>query len=143
MSLTYKEYGPCHSDWTCRECRENRRYGSNTIHNLFKYVRGVKDAPKQSEELKEEVLLIQDALEDLKTTLESTPLTVPATMITRLQGAVMQGGEVLKVMADQVLVQKGKRFEWPFTQKQNEEYLVELERFRSTVLLALSAEGRS
>lgn len=100
---------------------------------------------KTSLELKEEVLLVQELLENLTDILDSSPSPIPTARLSRLHAAIIQVGGVIEAMAERTSVRKGdivKRFKWPFSEKENGDYLLKLGRFKSTVLLALSIEEK-
>jgi hypothetical protein len=111
---------------------------SNT---LKQYLQDIKDAPKRSRELKGELLLVSDVLEDLKSVVTNvSPDVLPANPL--LTGAINEFAELIKEIAHSIEVKKKdikKRLKWPFTEKENEKYLSRLERFKSTFNLACDA----
>ena len=114
---------------------------ANVFMSLFKYFQTVKRAPKLSKQLREEVSLIYKVLEDLKSTLENidTPTTYTFNDIVEEFSLTMKDMERrIEVKKDEVV----KRFIWPFTQKENEEYLSKLERYKTTFTLALNTIQR-
>jgi hypothetical protein len=114
---------------------------ANVFMSLFKYFQTVKRSPKLSKQLREEVSLIHKVLEDLKSTLENidTPTTYSFNDIVEEFSLTMKDMERrIEVKKDEVV----KRFIWPFTQKENEEYLSKLERYKTTFTLALNTIQR-
>jgi Fungal N-terminal domain of STAND proteins len=112
--------------------------------NLSKYIRRVKNAPKLAEELRQELLLISDVLEELEVSLESAPLQ--ETKDLKLEETIKQFEEIITTMVNLNDIKKGewvKRLRWPFTENENQDFLTKLERFKNTITLTLSSEGRS
>lgn len=110
---------------------------------LYKYSVTVKNAPKLSAEFRQEILVISDVLEELEVALKARPLD--AQHGARLKEALAQFGEAINKIGARIQVEKGnfrKRFMWPFTQNEHEEYLSKFERFKSTFMLMLSGEER-
>lgn len=108
---------------------------------LTQYLRKVKQAPKQSRELKGELLLVSDVLEDLKSVIDAAPPGFHTTN-TSLQHSLDEFAEFIKKLACHIEVQEKditKRLKWPFTEKENGKYLEKLERFKKTFSLAFDA----
>jgi hypothetical protein len=99
------------------------------VSSIFGYLRAVKNAPKHSERLLEEVRLLHTALQQLESTLKVIAIpSIPETTDETLKKFI----EDMKIMGKQMKINDGdtmKRLEWPFTKKQNEEYLSRLQRY--------------
>jgi hypothetical protein len=115
---------------------------ANVLTGLYSYFRLVKNAPKLSRELREEARLVSYVLEDLKTVFEEMndeqPVSHPKT--DNVVNVVKEFIAIMNEMESRVEVKAGDRFKrvkWPFTQKENQEYLTKLERFKNTFELAL------
>jgi len=107
---------------------------------LYQFFKTVKNAPKLSRELRQEALLLSDTFENLRsvfTAHASKALQKASPSADLLQGFE----ETIKQIAARVEIKEGeaswKRLVWPFTQKENEDYLAKLERFKSSFQLAL------
>ena len=62
-----------------------------------------------------------------------------------LNDTVKEFAKTMKELENRVEVKDGeiiKRLKWPFTQKENEEYLSKLERYKNTFTLALNTIQR-
>jgi Fungal N-terminal domain of STAND proteins len=108
---------------------------------LYSYYQKVKEAPKRSRELRAEVLLVSDVLQELGSifhTIPSNPTPTNASLAT----TVDEFAKLLKDMSTRVTAIRNdeitKRLKWPFTQKQNEDFLARLERFKNTFNMALN-----
>lgn len=108
---------------------------------LFKYCRQVKRAPKLSADLRKEVQLISEVLDELKSALEVVSTISQSATHTRFQDVVDEFAKTMNDMANCLEpIQKSemtKRLKWPFTQKENEEYLAKFVRYKDTFILAL------
>jgi len=114
--------------------------------NLFQYTRKVKNAPKLSQELRTEALLVSDVLENLQSALPAnmpsaespSPNNDSGTLVT---STVKEFAKTIKEIAGRIEIKENelswKRLKWPFTQKENESYLQKLERFKNTFQLIL------
>lgn len=111
---------------------------------LYIYFRKVKQALKRSDDLRKEVLILAAVLEQLKTALQSNPIkNLPS------QDRFMESvSELLKTMNAKTSRLElnagviGKRLIWPFTQKEEEECLSKIERYKSTFNLLLQSAER-
>ena len=109
---------------------------SNVVMSVFKYLRAVKRAPKLSRQLRDEILLIYNALEDLGSTLEANNISTTYSLDKVVNGFV----NTMKDMQNRLQVEEGdvlKKLKWPFTQKETEEYLSKLENYKTTFIVAL------
>lgn len=108
---------------------------ASLANTLYSYYQKVKEAPKRSRELRAEGLLVSDVLQELGSifqTIPSGPIPTSASLAT----TVDEFSKLLKEMSSRITVIKNdeitKRLKWPFTQKQNEDFLARLERFKNT-----------
>jgi hypothetical protein len=109
---------------------------------LYSYFRFVKNAPKLSRELREEARLVSYVLEDLKTVFEEMDDEQPVSHSKNdnVVNVVKEFIAIMNEMESRVEVKAGERYKrvkWPFTQKENQEYLTKLERFKNTFELVL------
>jgi Fungal N-terminal domain of STAND proteins len=102
----------------------------------------VKSAPAQSKELREELMVLSDVLQELERNMGAmTTYLVHGRSAVSLQISLDQCNQMLLEMDRRLTVTKAditKRIKWPFTQKENEEYLRRMERYKSTFTLAFS-----
>ena len=108
---------------------------------LRQYLLKVKQAPKQSRELKGELLLVSDVLEDLKSVIDAAPPDIQTTN-TSLLRSLNGFAEFIRELASHIEVQEKditNRLKWPFTEEENGKYLEKLERFKKTFSLACDA----
>lgn len=115
------------------------------VMSLYDYYRTVKHAPKLSKELRQEVFVVSNVLEDMRSSLESDPKDSKSTKNAELGNIALEFAEMMGEMASRIEVKEGDilgKLKWPFDQKENERYLVRLERFKSTFILALQTIER-
>lgn len=114
---------------------------ANVFMKLCRYGQSVIQAPKLSEKLREEVLSISGVLSILKSTLEST--NPDREMLPdSLKNMMTEFLQTLTDMSSRIVIHDSdlmKRLKWPFTEKENQEYLLKLEKYKSTLSLALIA----
>jgi hypothetical protein len=107
-------------------------------NKLVQFISSVKEAPKKSRELISEISIVSHTLEDLKSTLEATQSTDGS-----LTNATFKGfADLLNEMTARIEVKENdiqKRLKWPFTEKQNKEYLERVERYKNTFNFALNS----
>ena len=117
-----------------------------TFSSLVQYFDDVKDAPKHSRELRDELLVISDLLHPLEEVLKSdlsgpnTSFVVPLS----LQSAVQEFQVLLEGMQARVTkvhTQGFRRLKWPFTKDENERFLTKIGRYKSTFVLGLNIKG--
>ena len=113
---------------------------------LFDYCRKVKQAPKLSADLQKEMFLISTVLDELKSALEDVSTIPQSAAQTHLQDTIEK---FAKTMNDMEIHLKPieeselrKRLAWPFTQKENEEYLTKFRRYKDIFMLALQTIQR-
>jgi hypothetical protein len=118
-----------------------------TFSSLVQYFDDVKDAPKQSRELRDELLAISDLLHPLEDVLKSDCLSGPNTSFVvplSLQSAVQEFQVLLEGMQARVTkahTQGFRRLKWPFTKDENERFLTKIGRYKSTFVLGLNIKG--
>jgi len=110
---------------------------------LYHYFKSVKNAPAKSRELRQEALLLSDVLETLigLFAAQNQPSILPNA--SKYAATLKEFQETMAEMADKIEIKKGKfsfkRLAWPFSEKENENYLAKMERFKSSFQLALQA----
>jgi hypothetical protein len=110
---------------------------------LYQYFKEVKQSPKLSRELRQEVLLLSDVLENLRSAFpaEMYVKSLSGPRNTSMNDLIEEFEAVVKKMADRMKIEESgiswKRLRWPFDQKENEKYLEKFERFKSIFQLAL------
>lgn len=112
---------------------------------LYAYFRSVTGAPKRSRELRDEVRLVSDVLEMLKSNVETCPPgRSDAPVIKSMNNAISQLTETLKEIEEKIEVSKTdviKRMKWPFSEKENEKYLNTLQRYNTMFNTILNTLG--
>ncbi len=108
---------------------------------LFGYWQSVKEAPKRSKELQQEMFLISNVLIDLRSALASHPkgLRVPK-IAAPLGRTATEFAKTMDALTSRIQVKEQdifKRLKWPFDEKENEIFIQKLERFKGTFTLAL------
>src|SRR5271170_527394 len=120
---------------------------SGIIVGLIDYCLSVKCAPVKSKELRDELLVLSDVLKELETIIKPipSPHMEGSQRSLSLQKALSEFGEMLNDMYKRVAISKmnfTKRIKWPFTEKENVDYLARMERYKATFTLALSSVQR-
>jgi hypothetical protein len=108
---------------------------------LYQYSKSVKNAPAKSRELRQELLLLSDLLENLASVFskQNKSNVLPnaskyADLLQEFKETMVELGEKAEISDGEVSL---KRMVWPFKQKDNEDYLAKMERFKSLFQLAL------
>ena len=102
---------------------------------LFRYFKGVKDAPKHSKELRDEARLLSQALKTLHIRIPDGPPSRTEALSSAaktMTDAVSELTSVLTEMNDSMNVSKTDvygRLKWPFTVSQNDKYLQKFQRY--------------
>ena len=116
---------------------------TNIVCNMYKYYEAVRDAPKRSKELRDEMGAMSDQLNDLVhvVTYKSTASTfhVP----TPFTASVKELQTMLDEMNDRVQPSKTegrRRLKWPFTKDQNEQLLQRMERYKTMLNTTLNIQ---
>jgi hypothetical protein len=112
---------------------------SKVFKALYDYGHSVKEAPEKSQQLQEELFALSNIARRLEVTLAKVSIRgdakpVPEESITRFV-------EMLEEMEGKIAIPEGmsiKRLKWPFSLKENMEYLERIERFKATLNLALN-----
>ena len=111
---------------------------SDYLYDVFK---SIKNAPKQSRELRQEALSLSDMLANLHSLLSSEKQATSLPKASPFVELVKEFEETIAEMAKRVEIKDGeiswKRLGWPFTQKENEKYLSKLERYKNSFQIAL------
>ena len=117
----------------------------NVLLGLFQYFNKVTKASKLSRELRDHVYQLSNILNELQSTLEATnPRPITASTNT-LNDIVVEFSNTMKDMEGRVVVKEGelkKRIQWPFTEKDNKQFLEKLERYKSIFDSALNTIQR-
>ena len=112
---------------------------------LSKYYRDVKDAKGKVKRISEEIETFQDVLQSVQKVIEHSPSKLPAVSI----AAIVQLQQYLSDLEEKLNPPKRKKLmdrvglralKWPFTNKEVEEWITKLNRDKTSLLLALSAD---
>jgi hypothetical protein len=108
---------------------------------LYQYSKSVKNAPAKSRELRQELLLLSDLLENLASVFSKQKKSNVLPNASKYTDLLQEFKETMAEMAEKAEISEGevslKRLAWPFKQKDNENYLAKAERFKSLFQLAL------
>jgi len=107
------------------------------LYDCFKLV---KNPPDLSRELRREAMLVSDVVSDLTKVLAASIRNIPSSKAGRYAGIVAEFGLTMTEITARIQMKKvetKKRSRWPFTGKENQEYLSKFERYTSTFMLAL------
>ena|SRR5271163_690043 len=111
---------------------------SDTLYHVFK---SIKNAPKQSRELRQEALLLSDVMANLRYVLLAQKQSPSLPKASPSAELLKDFEETIAEMAKGIEIKDGeiswKRLAWPFTQKENEKYLSKFDRYKSSFQLAL------
>lgn len=114
------------------------------VASMCLYFDAVKDAPKNSRELRQELFTICDLLDSLDDVLTS-PSTKSSFMAPEsLKSAITEFQAILEDMKARVAESQTKgvrRLKWPFTKEENERLLSKLQRYKGTFNLALNIKS--
>lgn len=114
--------------------------------SFYQYYREVKTAPAQSKNLWDELQVISDLLDSLKTVVSAPAALSQAKItnecvLTKLKQPISQFEELLKELQARVGPKRVIgiwRFKWPFSKKENQELLEKVGRFKDTFTWALN-----
>jgi hypothetical protein len=112
--------------------------------DMYKYFEAVKDAPKHSKELRQEMGVICDLLDSLEDVLAVHP--AQSTTAARLKAAFQDFRAMLDTMKNRTSETQTKglrRLKWPFTKEENERWIFKIERYKSVFGTALSIQNTS
>ena len=135
-----RRYGSILSFWGCCRCCAVYLV-ANVFWGLFQYFKKVKNAPKLSCELQDQAYLLSNILNEIQSTLEDTDSRPIAASTNILNDTVVEFAKTMKDMEGQFVVKEGelkKRLQWPFTEKDNKQFLEKLERYKSIFDSALN-----
>jgi hypothetical protein len=108
---------------------------------LYQYSKSVKNAPAKSRELRQELLLLSDLLENLASVFSKQNKSPVLPNASKYSDLLQDLKETMTEMAEKAEITAGKislkRLVWPFKQKDNEKYLAKVERFKTLFHLAL------
>jgi hypothetical protein len=107
------------------------------LDGLCGYFENLKNAPTQSQELQNELLVLSQALKNIESACKSSEnySHIDSTFnqfITPLR-SMLEGMETKIIPKGQITF---KRLKWPFTAKENAEYLAKIERYKTTLAMA-------
>jgi hypothetical protein len=108
--------------------------------NLSEFYEAVKDAPKQSRELRKEIGVLYEILNDLKEVADR-PKFKPSRS---LGHTILEFDSLLNDMESRVKATKTggvKRFKWPFSKDKTEQLLSKITRYKETIILTLAREN--
>ena len=111
--------------------------------DLFKYYEAVRDAPKQSQELRQEIGALSEQLGSLSSVLASTPANSQLTIPISLPEVILEFQTMLNDMNDRVKVSRTKglrRLKWPFSKDENERLLARIERYKTILCTSLNVQ---
>lgn len=116
---------------------------ANIVSNMYKYYEAVRDAPKRSKELRQEMGAMSDQLNDLVHVVSSTPTMSTCNLHPSFISSIKEFQTMLDEMNDRVQVSKieGRgRFKWPFTKDQNDRLLQRMERYKQMLNMTLNIQ---
>jgi hypothetical protein len=119
------------------------RIAKDITSNLYLYFEAVRDAPKRSEELRQEmggICGLLDSLEYALTPSTKSSFKTPASF----KEAIREFDAMLNDMNVRVAVSRTKgiaRLKWPFTKDENERLLSRIERYKATFSAALNIKS--
>lgn len=116
---------------------------TNIVSNMYKYYEAVRDAPKCSKELRQEMGAMSDQLNDLVHVVTSTSIKPAFNIPTSFTASVKEFQAMLDEMNNRVQVSKTqgrRRLKWPFTKDQNEQLLQRMERYKRMLNMTLNIQ---
>jgi len=111
------------------------------VSNMYLYFEAVKNAPKMSAELRQEMGIICTLLDSLAIAAAHEDSNSQCRLASSISLATQQFKLVLSEMNTRVTVSQTsgmKRLKWPFAKEENERLLAKLERFKNTFTMAMS-----
>lgn len=110
--------------------------------DLFEYYRAVKQAPKRSAELRNELQSVSCMLDQVKKQFTDVPENVVSPHVLKsMKHSTEEFEKLLRGLGDRIRREKTNGFQriiWPFSSSENAEYLTSIERYKSILNLALS-----
>lgn len=111
------------------------------VSNMYLYFEAVKNAPKMSAELRQEMGIICTLLDSLGIALAHDDSKSQCQLASSISVPLQQLKALVCDMNTRVSVSQTKglrRFKWPFAKEENERLLTKLERFKNTFTMAMS-----
>jgi hypothetical protein len=108
--------------------------------NLSEFYEAVKDAPKQSRELRKEIGMLCEILNELKEVADRPKFTPPRS----LGETILEFDSLLNEMKSRVKSTKTeglKRLKWPFSKDKTEQLLSKITRYKETIILTLTRQN--
>jgi hypothetical protein len=108
----------------------------DVVGNMWTYFDAVKNAPKLSEQLRQEMAHISTLLDSMDETFIGSVFTDKAPLDEFLA--------ILEELNSRVAARKTKglgRWKWPFTQEENKQLISRIDRYKTTFLLALNIKS--
>ena len=110
--------------------------------DLFEYYRVVKQAPKRSAELRDELQSVSLLLDQVKENFAENPKNLfSANAAKSIERSTEEFEKLLQTLRDRIGCNRTKgaqRLIWPFSSSENAEYLSRIERYKAIFTLALS-----
>jgi hypothetical protein len=114
--------------------------------SFYQYYREVKTAPAQSRNLRDELQLVSELLDSLRTVVSAPAALSQAKInavpvLAKLEQPMAQFESLLKELQTRVAAKRVvgiRRFKWPFSKKENQELLEEIGRYKETFTWALN-----
>ena len=101
------------------------------MKTILEYYHEVKSAPENSQKLQEELFAVSNVTRNMKDFLSRFPSgkakLVPVESVTRFEQLLEDIEKKIKLPEGNLM----KRLKWPFTMKENTEYIARLERFKA------------
>jgi len=117
---------------------------SSVFKGLYEYCQNVKKAPEKSKQLRDELYALSDVAQNMNTLLAKSSPRASGNIV--MDETVVEFEKMLQEMERKVTLPKGtitwERLKWPFSLKENAEYIERIERFKITLNLALSVFQR-
>jgi hypothetical protein len=111
----------------------------SVVSNMWQYFQAVQDAPKRSQELRQEMCIICDILESLETTMINSRF--PSTSSISIKNSIDGFQAVLNKMTARIAESQTRglsRLKWPFTEGENKRLISAIERYKGSFSLALN-----
>jgi hypothetical protein len=119
---------------------------SSVFKGLYDYYQMVKKAPAKSQQLHEELYAISNISLNLKKSMMVSKFPSQRTKNFISTETLAQFEDMLHEMERKIALPEGQvtleRLKWPFTLKENLEYIARIERFKTTLNLSLSVHQR-
>jgi len=117
---------------------------SSVFKGLYEYYQNVKKAPENSRQLRDELYALSDVAQNMNILLAKSSRRASGNIV--MDETVVEFEKMLHEMERKVHLPKGtitwERLKWPFSLKETAEYIERIERFKTTLNLALSVFQR-